>query len=144
MIDTSAVAPESWPRPFDLVEALPSLEQNERFIEYNTNLGVGFDFTISRESGMIHFKSIFGKNYFNLVRRLNDSRVIQNDNDYFYLVQAEVMENKLLGLKLGLEVRGYFEDQTPKITLDRNTPYFTIYLAKQFSFDKIASLFKPN
>ncbi len=142
-VDTTEDAPDSWPVPYEISQSLPEAEQNEKFLEYNINIGVGLDFTLNRSSGSLHFKSIIGKNNFKLVKKSNNTNTILNDDACFYLIQGEVMERKILGLKLGVEVRGYFNNDRPPLTLDRNTPYFTIYLAKQLNFKKIADLFKP-
>lgn len=143
--DTTDAIPDSWGSPpYELTRTLPPLLENTKFVEYNSNYGVGWELFVSKKSGSIHLKQVLGLNNYRVLRGLgNTTQEFLSYKNLFYLVQAEVMENNILGIKLGAEVRGYWR-KNPQVSIERNTPFFTVYLAKQFSFDKIAELFKPN
>lgn len=139
----SSSAPDDWPRPYNTVNAIPSSENNRKTV-FNTYLGAGFDLKIKKPKGHYHLKTIFGYNNFKLVEELGfeEGTRLTFDEGAFYLIQMNVLETKLTGIKLGMEVRGVFTRSTPQVTLDRTVPIFSIYLAKQFGFNKIGEFLK--
>lgn len=60
-----------------------------------------------------------------------------------YIIKAEISEHKLLGLKLGVEVRGFYKVKG-YYPLEMRIPSYTVYLAKQFDLVEIAKLFKAK
>lgn len=143
-IDTTSEVPDNWPRPYNTVDFLPPEEQKQEFIEYNLNYGVGVDLFVLRPTGGLHLKAVIGNNDYKILTSLTNgvSRVRTSDTK-FYSIQVEIIETQVLGFKLGAEVRGYFGGENPPLRLEKIIPSYTVYLAKQFSLDKLADLFKP-
>ena len=145
---TSSSPPDDWPRPYNTVNTIPGSETNKTTL-YNTYLGGGLDLKLRRKLGNFHLKTLIGYNNVKLlqeVESLDDPGEIVTrlsfDENWFYLIQMNVLETKLTGIKLGMEVRGVFTRSNPQLTLDRTVPLFSVYLAKQFGFGKIGDFLK--
>lgn len=148
--DTSLMAPEDWPRPFNTVEEIPSFESSIRQ-ENLINLGAGVDILVKRPSGILQFKSVFGVNSITVTDNPNgiisdlEVSTSANRRRFFYIVQAEFIERKLLGLKLSAEVRGFgAPDLSNIVGRVADLPQFSIALSKQFNLEKIADLFSVD
>ncbi|MCB9277278.1 MAG: hypothetical protein H6562_00065 [Lewinellaceae bacterium] len=142
--DTSLEVPSDWPIPYDLVNRLPLSEKGRSF-EYNINFGIGLGLQVKTQEGNLNLKTSMGYNRIKLVQKLDDSgnSTLKKGSGFFYLIQADVLETKATGIKLGLEVRGIIHESGQQLSLDRAVPNFSIYLAKQFGLKKIGELFKP-
>jgi hypothetical protein len=141
--DTTLFVPSDWPRPYNTVNEVPSTEKSKSY-EYNFYLGTGFDLRVNKTEANFYLKMICGYNGAKLLNELEDgTSQIGKTGGWFYLAKFEVLESQITGIKLGVEVRGLFSQATPSPTIDRALPGFGIYLAKQFTFQKIGDLFKP-
>lgn len=147
-IDTALSVPLSWPRPFQTVSRIPENE-NRVFQQNYINAGIGFDINITRPSGSLQFKPIVGVNRFTVNENINDallgtsiSNLVETQTRWFYIVQAEFLEQRILGLKLFVEVRGFTNTSLRRRVED--LPQFSVSLSKQFSLDKIAEIFSKN
>ncbi|WP_020538607.1 hypothetical protein [Lewinella cohaerens] len=144
--DTSSTAPEEWPRPYDTVEEIPSF-QGSIIQENLINVGVGLDLLLKRPSGILQFKPIVGINSISINKNPNNliddlDEVAISRRRLFYMVQAEFIEQKVLGLKLAVEIRGFgAPDASNVVGRIADLPQFSVSLSKQFSLEKIAELF---
>lgn len=140
--DTTLFTPPNWPRPYNTVNDVPKTEKSKSY-EYNFYLGTGFDLRVNKTEANFYLKMICGYNRAKLLREVDGNSILSNVEGLFYLAKFEVLESQVTGIKLGVEVRGLFPQTAPSPTLDRALPGFGIYLAKQFSFQKVGELFKP-
>lgn len=140
--DTTLFVPTDWPRPYNTVKEVPNSERSKSY-EYNFYVGTGLDLRVNKAEANFYLKVICGYNRAQLLKDVDGNSVLSNTEGWFYLAKFEVLESQITGIKLGVEVRGLFPQSTPSLTLDRAVPGFGIYLAKQFTFQKVGELFKP-
>lgn len=140
--DTTLVAPPNWPRPYYAINEVPGTEKDKDY-EYNFYLGTGFDLRINTTEANFYLKMICGYNGAKLLTGGDLVTKVSDVKDWFYLTKFEVLESQVTGIKLGVEVRGAFPSNIPSSVLDRTLPGFGIYLAKQFTFEKVGDLLKP-
>lgn len=140
--DTTLFVPSDWPRPYNTVNEIP-LNEKRKSYEYNFYVGTGFDLLVNKTDANFYLKVICGYNRVKFLSEVDGNSVLRNTEGWFYLAKFEVLESQFTGIKLGVEVRGLFPQTTPSPTLDRALPGFGIYLAKQFTFQKVGELFKP-
>ena len=140
--DTTLFAPPDWPRPYKTVNEVPKTEKSKSY-EYNFYIGTGFDLRVNKTEANFYLKMICGYNRAKLLREEDGVSILSNVEGWFYLAKFEVLESQITGIKLGVEVRGLFPQTTSSPNLDRALPGFGIYLAKQFTFQKVGELFKP-
>lgn len=137
--DTASAVPDTWPRPYNNIRRLPPEEVEFKVNESYLNYAGGFDLFISRASGAMHLKGIYGESKINTHQIVDEQETFNESTIPFYLLQAEILENKFLGIKLGAEVRGFFPKRAEEVnqSSDKTSPFLTIYLAKQFSLERI-------
>lgn len=141
--DTSLSVPSDWPRPYNTVNEVPETEKSKSY-EYNFYIGTGFELRVTKTVGNFYLKMICGYNKSKFLSEDKEGNsILSNSEGLFYLTKFEVLESQVTGIKLGVEVRGLFPQSKPSPTLDRALPGFGIYLAKQFTFQKVGELFKP-
>ncbi len=88
--------------------------------------------------GTLNLRACAGYAYFMVVG--GGQELVSNEAAY-YALQAEIIEHRISGVKLGAEIRGFFKRPDADPILSQ--PRFGLYIAKEFRLEKIGELFTP-
>lgn len=134
---TTEDVPGSWDAPYDLnYDLLPAAQEVARTTTDNFYAGIGLRLLYRNNFGTLNMRIGGGYSY-TLIAKGNNELLSTNEAP-FYLLQAEVIESKISGVKIGTEIRGFFID-APTDPL-RAMPRFSLYIAKEFQLKKIGDL----
>jgi len=137
---SDSVPPVDWPRPYDLVSRLPSVNDVSKTTTDNFYAGGGVRLMYRDDFGTLNLRMSAGYAYTMIVN--GTSTIPGAAEGAFYALQADFIEYKISGVKLGTEIRGFFkrgDDVNPL----RSQPRFSLYIAKEFKLEKVGELFKP-
>ncbi|MEO0899732.1 MAG: hypothetical protein AAFY71_25195 [Bacteroidota bacterium] len=143
-VSSSNEVPDDWPRPYETTNDIPLGSEESRF-EYNLNYGLGFGVNVIREVGDLRTRVLFVRNNVQYFENQNANSTLVRNEYLGYIFQLEFFEKKYAGIKIGTELRGSVgsEPGLPALTLEGQLPFFSIYLAKVFSFQKVGSFLSP-
>lgn len=132
-------APEDWEIPYTLnYDALPSAQENFRTTTHNFYAAPGFRLMFRDNFGTFNLRAAIGYAY--QLTTFSTEALLAAREAVFYNLHAEIIESKVSGVKLGAEIRGFFDDEPtdPAFAL----PRLSVYIAKEFQLRKIAELLK--
>lgn len=137
---TDSVPPADWPRPYDAVSRLPALNEVSRATTDNFYAGGGVRLMYRDDFGTLNLRMFAGYAYTMVVD--GTGALPATAEGAYYALQADFIEYKISGVKLGTEIRGFFKRDDDVSPL-RAPPRFSLYIAKEFKLEKVGELFKP-
>jgi hypothetical protein len=132
------IPPEDWPTPYNTTDLLPENKEVIRTTTDNFYGGGGFRLMYRDDFGTLNLRACAGYAYFMVVG--GGQELVSNEAAY-YALQAEIIEHRISGVKLGAEIRGFFKRPDADPILSQ--PRFGLYIAKEFRLEKIGELFTP-
>lgn len=136
----SATPPEEWPRPYEFNARIPEEKETFKSTTDNFYIGGGFRGTIKKNGGLLNFRAVIGHST-SLLFMDQDSKLVVRQAPY-YAVNVELIEAKVSGIKLGMELRGFIG--IDKTDILRNQARFNLFLAKEIKWNKIGELLKAS
>lgn len=138
---TTEEAPDNWARPYELnYGQLPPGQENFRTTTDNFYGGLGLRLMYRDDFGTLNMRACMGYSYTMITP--GNEKTLEASEGIYYALQAEIIESKVSGVKLGTEIRGFFVDN-PADPI-RAFPRFSLYIAKEFRLSKIAELLSAN
>lgn len=134
--------PDEWPRPYHLTSTLPAEEEVIKSTADILYFSGGLKLSYRNAYGILNTQIYAGLSRSKYTQSAGSGTLLSIIDDGFWGFQAEIIETRKSGVKIGVEVRGYMSKLQP--TLERNLAWSNVYIAKEFSLEKIGELFSAN
>lgn len=137
----SDTVPSNWTAPYNTVQQLPEESVHSKIMTDNFFYGLGFTFSFKNEVGILNAKVSGGLAKINQIDGSFTSNLPALSKRGWADVAIEIVEPYETGIKIGAELRGFFNND-PNDQF-QNMARFNLYIAKEFNLKKIGELLKP-